>query len=80
MTRNITVLRFVHPEPPQLRANALSGLMRNGDEGYKITFDDVAQMVYFERPGATRGCHVSAIAWLEFPNDVPKPQQGPLKK
>jgi hypothetical protein len=71
MIRNIRTLRFVHPEPPQLRANALSGLMRDGDEGYRITYDDVVGMVHFTKPGITRACHVSACAWLEWPNDVP---------
>lgn len=71
MIRNIRVLRFVHPEPPQLRSNALSGLFKTGDEGYVITYDDVAQMVHFSKPGATRACHVSACAWIEWPNDVP---------
>ena len=72
MIRQVTRLRFNPPEPQQIRANALAGIMKNGDEGNAITFDDVTGLVYLAKAGTTRVLHVSNCAWIEYVNEAPK--------
>lgn len=66
MIRTVARLRFNSPEPSQLRANALGGIMKNGDEGYAVTYDDATGAVYFDRKECVRALHLSACAWIEF--------------
>jgi len=66
MIRKVKQLRFTSPEPPQIRANVLSGIFKNGDEGYSLTFDDVAGILYVKRASQLRAVPMAHCAWIEF--------------
>jgi len=66
MIRKVKQLRFNTPEPPQIRANPMSGIFKNGDEGYSLTFDDVASLLYVKRGTCLRAVHASQCAWVEL--------------
>lgn len=69
--KTVVRLRFTSPEPSQLRSNALSGIMNQGDEGYRITFDDVNGIVHLARRDTVRSVPLSACAWVEWASSVP---------
>lgn len=79
MIKQVVKLRFNQPEPPQVRANALSGIFKNGDEGNSLTFDDEKLILYVTKAGTQRLIPFAAVAWLECKdveykllNDAPK--------
>lgn len=69
--KTVVRLRFTSPEPSQLRSNALSGIMNQGDEGYRITFDDVNGIVHLARKDTVRSVPLSACAWVEWASNMP---------
>lgn len=70
--KTVLRLRFNSPEPSQLRSNALSGIMNNGDEKYEIKFDDVNGIVHLFRGATCRSVPLSACAWVEWQLDLVK--------
>lgn len=66
MIRKLSALRFNHPEPAQIRANALAGIMKSGDEGAALSFDDESGIVYIQNPRSHKAVHISSCAWVEF--------------
>ena len=80
MIKPVIRLRFNHPEPSQLRANALAGIMSQGDEGNRISFDEARALVYFTKQGRTRIVHLSACAWVEVEEILEAKGPEPAKK
>jgi len=66
MIRKLSALRFNHPEPAQVRSNALAGIMKNGDEGADLSFDDSTGIVFITKPKSAKAVHLSNLAWIEF--------------
>lgn len=55
----------------------MAGVMKDGSEGFRLTFDDVTGVVYFTKPTVARAIHISACAWIEF--EQPKPAEAAKK-
>ena len=78
MTRPITSARF-EKEPQGLRSNAGSNLVRNGEGGITLAYDDATAMVHIirKRNDAVQefAVHGSRFEWIEFAEreqDTPK--------
>jgi hypothetical protein len=44
----------------------MSGIFKNGDEGYSLSFDDTTSLLYVKRGAALRVVHAVHCAWIEL--------------
>lgn len=78
MTRPIASARF-EKEPQGLRSNAGSNLVRNGEGGITLAYDDTTAMVHITRKRTAQtgdvvqefAVHGSRFEWIEFAEKKP---------